>query len=174
MPRGVVTPTMLRRSAAKAKHALRSPQGEARAGPTTDEATHGTATPTVVRLFPTAAERRATHAANQRWHFKKRLRQRFGLAVDDVAVATLAWRIRENKPGVLFLALRRRSSAWRVKWQGHTLVVLYDHTTDQLVTAYSYKPWKWRNPGKDSQEENRVKTEQKNPPRLVLGSAPVK
>lgn len=105
----------------------------------------GVVTPTSLpRLRPTAAERRATHAANQRWHFKKRLRQRFGLEVTDAEVATLAWRIRENKPGVLFLALRRRASAWRVRWLGRTLVVFFDHATEQLVTAYSYKAWKWK------------------------------
>jgi hypothetical protein len=43
----------------------------------------------------------------------------------------------------VFLALRRRSSAWRIRWRKTTMVVIYDHRTEQLVTAFPFKKWKW-------------------------------
>ncbi|MBI5770863.1 MAG: hypothetical protein HZA93_24005 [Verrucomicrobia bacterium] len=108
---------------------------------------HATCLPILRPTQPTAAQlRRATHAMNQRWHFKKRVRQRFGLTLTDEDVATLVWRIKEDKPGVVFLAVRQRSSAWRVVWKKGrhvTMVVIYDHRTEQLVTAYPFKKWKW-------------------------------
>ncbi|WP_414664895.1 hypothetical protein [Horticoccus sp. 23ND18S-11] len=90
-----------------------------------------------------AEERLLFHQGNQRWHFKKRVRQRFGLEILDHDIDWMVQRIKEDKPGVLFLALRRRSSAWRLRWRKQTMVVIYDHRTEQLVTAFQYKRWKW-------------------------------
>ena len=92
----------------------------------------------------TPEDRLAQHRANQRRHFQKRLRQRFGLEVTDRDVASIVSRIKLDKPGVVFLALQRRSSAWRLKWRHQTLVVIYDHHTEQLVTAFPFKRWKWQ------------------------------
>lgn len=95
------------------------------------------------RQKETPEERRATHALHQRRHFKLRALQRFGLELTDVDVATIVWRIRQDKPGVIFLALRGKASAWRVRWRKRTMVVIFNHTTEQLVTCYEYKKWKW-------------------------------
>lgn len=91
----------------------------------------------------TAEDRLNTHIANQRWHFQKRVRKRFGLELREPDIDEMIERIRDDKPGVVFLALRRRSSAWRLRWRHQTMVVIYDHTTEQLVTAYRFKRWKW-------------------------------
>lgn len=88
-------------------------------------------------------EKLARHRANQRWHFRKRVWQRFGLEVTDHDIDGMIRRIKEDKPGVVFLALRRRSSAWRLRWRKRTLVVIYSHHTEELVTAYPFKKWKW-------------------------------
>ena len=88
-------------------------------------------------------ERLLIHQGNQRWHFKKRMRQRFGLEIFDNDIDAIVERIKEDKPGVVFLALRRRSSAWRVRYRKRTIVVIYDHRTEQLVTAFRFQKWQW-------------------------------
>lgn len=92
----------------------------------------------------TPADRFALYQANLAWHFKKRVRQRFGLELSDDDLADIVWRIQQDKPGVIFLATREDGrSAWRVKWRNVTMVVIFDHRAERLVTAYSYKKWKW-------------------------------
>ena len=91
-----------------------------------------------------AEQRLALHRANQEWHFKKRVRQRFGLTLSDRDVEHILWRIREDKPGVVFLAVGDDGrSAWRVKWRKVCMVVIFDHKTERLVTALPFKRWKW-------------------------------
>lgn len=91
----------------------------------------------------TAEERLRLHQGNQRYHFRKRVRQRFRLEICDHDIDDMVRRIKEDKPGVVFLGLSRRSSAWRLRWRKRTLVVIYDHRTEQLVTAFPFKKWKW-------------------------------
>lgn len=87
----------------------------------------------------------ARHRHNQLWHFKKRVRQRFRRELSDDDCADLLHRIKEDKPGVVFLQTNAdRRSVWRVKWRGLVMVVVYDHRTECLVTAYKYKAWRWR------------------------------
>lgn len=93
---------------------------------------------------PTKAElRRAAHIANQRWHFKKRARQRLGLELLDDDCEEILDRIKRDKPGVIYLAVRRGASAWRVRWRKKFMVVLFDHRTGQLVTCYKWQKWRW-------------------------------
>lgn len=91
----------------------------------------------------TPEEKLATHRFHQRRHFRQRARQRFGIELSDADLATIVWRIKQDKPGVVFLALQRRASAWRVKWRKKAMVVIYDHRTESVVTCYRFKKWKW-------------------------------
>lgn len=91
-----------------------------------------------------AEQRRELHRANQLWHFKKRARQRLGFTFTDDDCAAILHKIKEDKPGVIYLATRHGSSLWRVRWRKKFMVVAYDHRTQSLVTAYKYQPWKWR------------------------------
>jgi len=79
----------------------------------------------------------------QRRHFLVRARQRFGLELTDVHCAEILARIERDKPGVLFLGILGWTSAWRVRWRKTTMVVLFDHHTNQLATCFKYKAWRW-------------------------------
>lgn len=91
------------------------------------------------------SEQLALYRANQIWHFKKRVRQRFRRELTDADCAAILHRITEDKPGVLFLQVNRNgTSVWRVKWRRLLMVVVYDHRTESLVTAYKYNRWRWK------------------------------
>ena len=93
----------------------------------------------------TTPEQLARHRANQVWHFKKRVRQRFKRELTDDEIADILRRIKEDKPGVIFLQLNRNgTSVWRIKWRGLLMVVVYDHRTESLVTAYKYNRRRWK------------------------------
>ena len=84
------------------------------------------------------------HRQNQEHHFKKRARQRLRLDISHEDYAEIAERIRQDKPGVVFLRHGRQGSTlWRVKWHGVYAVVVFDHRSDRIVTTWRYKrkPW---------------------------------
>lgn len=80
------------------------------------------------------------HQANQEHHFRKRARRRLRLEVSQKDYAQLVAKIKENKPGVVFLRHGRPgSTVWRIRWRHRYIVAVFDHKTDRIVTT-----WRWK------------------------------
>lgn len=74
---------------------------------------------------------------NQRNHFLKRFKQRFGIDLTDEQVGQIRNQVRDGR----VLECVRTSNAfakYRIVWQELDMWVVYDRLRKQLVTAYPY------------------------------------
>lgn len=77
------------------------------------------------------------YAAAQESHFIKRARQRFGLKLTHERYRYLVRKVVEVLPGTRFVSPgdTPNRTRWRIRAGGHLMIVVYDETTDRLVTC---------------------------------------
>lgn len=84
-----------------------------------------------------AALREKQHAQEQ--HFVRRARQRFHLVLSPKRYAYLMTKVSQHLRGTKFLGHQPPDkTVWRIRAGGHWIRVVYDHTTDRLVTCLPY------------------------------------
>lgn len=83
--------------------------------------------------MPTPLE---TKAAADQAHFIRRARERFALKLTPERYAHLVRKVREVLPGTRYLyATSPTRTVWRIRAGGRPIRVVYDETTDRLVTC---------------------------------------
>ena len=83
----------------------------------------------------TASALAARQIAHER-HFTKRARERFGLKLTPERYRFLISKVTENANGTKFLHhMPPNRTVWRIRAGGHKMAVVYDHTTERLVTC---------------------------------------
>jgi hypothetical protein len=77
----------------------------------------------------------ARQRAHER-HFIRRAHERFGLKLTPERYAHLIAKVQENANGTKFLRhMPPNRTVWRIRAGGHAMAVVYDHTSDRLVTC---------------------------------------
>jgi len=70
----------------------------------------------------------------QRFHAKKRARQRYGIDLPTVVQAAIVKRIQRGQ-GRWLKTQSNRVTHWAVEWEGQTIPVVYDKIRKQIVTV---------------------------------------
>jgi hypothetical protein len=80
-----------------------------------------------------------TKAAADQAHFIRRAQERFGLKLTPERYAHLVRKVREVLPGTKYLyATSPVRTVWRIRAGGRPIRVVYDETTDRLVTCLPF------------------------------------
>jgi len=87
------------------------------------------------RPILSAAELTARQLAHER-HFIKRAKERFNLKLTPTRYRYLITKVTENANGTKFLRhMPPNRTVWRIRAGGHAMAVVFDHTTERLVTC---------------------------------------
>lgn len=86
----------------------------------------------------TEAELVAKQRAQER-HFCRRARERFGLKLKAEGYRHLMRKVTDNLNGTRFIGHQPPDrTLWRIRAGGQLLVVVFDHTSERLVTCLPY------------------------------------
>jgi len=80
---------------------------------------------------------------NQMAHARKRAIERFNIPLSQKSCNVIANKIRSQDPTCIRLkVVSFAASVWRIEWEGQELIVVYDRTTNALVTVLTEDMWK--------------------------------
>ena len=81
---------------------------------------------------------------SQRIHFSRRSEERLGYILNVETVIKIREAIRSETAELLHVKRGVRLSVWRVSVKSGTIIVVYSHETEELVTLLTEEMWKER------------------------------